>query len=337
MAARQRARAAGQRVPADQPATASRRCCGGSAPAPPSSSSCGCAPPAATRRSRPRARCARTCCTAEPGPVCGPPLDRRAGDRLLRRGPAAAAQSRPRSAATSRTAASTTPTAFEAELPGERRTLHLGVDVFLPAGEPILAPLDGVVRDVAFRPARATGAASWCSTTRPPDGDPLPHALRTPRPRHRRAAHTRRRAPRGDVVGRLGDERENGGWAPHLHLQLLTTDLGRGCDAHGVGTLAERDLWESVSPDPNLLLGLRGGVRAEPPRDAADLRAAAPHLDLARAEPRLRRAAADRPRRGRAPLRRRTAAPTSTWSTTSATSATPTRASSRPPPSRWRG
>ena len=42
--------------------------------------------------------------------------------------------------------------AFEAELPGERRTLHLGVDVFLPAGEPILAPLDGTVRAVAFRP-----------------------------------------------------------------------------------------------------------------------------------------------------------------------------------------
>jgi murein DD-endopeptidase MepM/ murein hydrolase activator NlpD len=43
--------------------------------------------------------------------------------------------------------------AFATELPGERRTLHLGVDVFLDAGEPIRAPLDGVVRDSAHRPA----------------------------------------------------------------------------------------------------------------------------------------------------------------------------------------
>jgi hypothetical protein len=44
----------------------------------------------------------------------------------------------------------------------------------------------------------------------------------------------------------------------------MTTDLGRGCDAHGVGTLAERDVWESQSPDPNLILGIPGGVRAAP-------------------------------------------------------------------------
>ncbi len=79
---------------------------------------------------------------------------------------------------------------------------------------------------------------------------------------------------RGDVIGRLGDERENGGWAPHLHLQLLTTDLGRGAGTDGVGTLAERDVWESANPDPNLLLGIPGGVRADPPRAPAALRSA---------------------------------------------------------------
>jgi 4-aminobutyrate aminotransferase-like enzyme/Ser/Thr protein kinase RdoA (MazF antagonist) len=164
--------------------------------------------------------------------------------------------------------------AFVAELPGERRTLHLGVDIFLPAGEPVLAPLDGVVRDVAWRPAARDWGGIMVLDHRTPDGVRF-HTLYG----HLARASTARIAPgdaiaRGDVVGHLGDESENGGWAPHLHLQLLTTDLGRGCDAHGVGTLAERDLWESVAPDPNLLLGLPGGVRAEPPRDARDLRAA---------------------------------------------------------------
>jgi 4-aminobutyrate aminotransferase-like enzyme len=57
-----------------------------------------------------------------------------------------------------------------------------------------------------------------------------------------------------------------------------------------VGTLAERDVWESQSPDPNLVLGVPGGVRADPPRDRAGLLAArrtslSRTLSLAYAEP----------------------------------------------------
>jgi len=180
--------------------------------------------------------------------------------------------------------------AFEAELPGERRTLHLGVDVFLPAGEPMLAPLDGTVRAVEFRPALRDWGGIVVLDHETGDGTRF-HTLYG----HLSKASTERLAPgdvlrRGDVVAELGDEGENGGWAPHLHLQLLTTDLGRGSDMHGVGTLAERDLWESVSPDPNLLLRLPGGVRAEPPREREGLLAArrttiSPVLSLSYAEP----------------------------------------------------
>jgi 4-aminobutyrate aminotransferase-like enzyme/Ser/Thr protein kinase RdoA (MazF antagonist) len=177
--------------------------------------------------------------------------------------------------------------AYETELPGERRTLHLGVDVFLDAGEPVLAPLDGIVRDSAFRPAaRDYGGVVL-----------LDHATSEGATFHTLYGHLKPELPppgariaRGEAIGRIGDASENGGWAPHLHLQLLTTDLGEGCAVHGVGTLAERDLWESISPDPNLLLGIPGGVRAEPPRPTENLRAArrsslSRALSLAYAEP----------------------------------------------------
>jgi 4-aminobutyrate aminotransferase-like enzyme/Ser/Thr protein kinase RdoA (MazF antagonist) len=158
--------------------------------------------------------------------------------------------------------------AFATELPGERRTLHLGVDVFLDAGEPIRAPLDGVVRESDHLPAARDFGGVVLLDHRTAAGDTF-HTLyghlapELPPPGTRVA--------RGDRIGRVGSAGENGGWAPHLHLQLLTTDLGAGCAVHGVGTLAERDLWESVSPDPNLLLGIPGGVRAEPPRASADV------------------------------------------------------------------
>jgi Ser/Thr protein kinase RdoA (MazF antagonist) len=150
--------------------------------------------------------------------------------------------------------------AFIAELPGERRTLHLGVDIFLPAGTPILAPLDGVVRDVAFRPAARDWGGIVVLDHTTPDGIRF-HTLYG----HLSRASVARLAPgdpiaRGATVAELGDESENGGWAPHLHFQVMTTDLGRGCDAHGVGTLAEYDVWASQSPDPNLILGIPGGV-----------------------------------------------------------------------------
>jgi 4-aminobutyrate aminotransferase-like enzyme/Ser/Thr protein kinase RdoA (MazF antagonist) len=161
--------------------------------------------------------------------------------------------------------------AYETELPGERRTVHLGVDVFLAAGEPILAPLDGVVRDSALRPA-ARDYGGVVLLEHETAGGVRFHTLYGHLAAELPAPGTR--IARGDVIGRIGREDENGGWEPHLHLQLLSTDLGEGCAVHGVGTLAERDLWESVSPDPNLLLGIPGGVRADPPRGSADLLAA---------------------------------------------------------------
>jgi hypothetical protein len=58
----------------------------------------------------------------------------------------------------------------------------------------------------------------------------------------------------GEVVGHLGDRAENGGWPPHLHLQLSferpeTHDLP--------GVVCRRDLPEALLkfPDPRLVLG----------------------------------------------------------------------------------
>jgi 4-aminobutyrate aminotransferase-like enzyme len=63
----------------------------------------------------------------------------------------------------------------------------------------------------------------------------------------------------GDEIARLGSPEVNGGWEPHLHLQLFTDLVG---DLDGVALSDEADLFRSVCPDPNLLLGRPGGVAA---------------------------------------------------------------------------
>jgi 4-aminobutyrate aminotransferase-like enzyme len=61
---------------------------------------------------------------------------------------------------------------------------------------------------------------------------------------------------RGEQIARLGAPEHNGGWTPHLHLQIICDFLGLGSDFPGVATPGRRDVWCSVSPDPNLLVGI---------------------------------------------------------------------------------
>ena len=60
----------------------------------------------------------------------------------------------------------------------------------------------------------------------------------------------------GERIAGLGTKRENGGWPPHLHFQLIL-DIGSATgDYPGVCKRSERDRWLSICPDPRPLLGV---------------------------------------------------------------------------------
>lgn len=147
---------------------------------------------------------------------------------------------------------------------GERRTVHLGVDLFVPAGEPVYAPLDATVHSVEFRedPYDYGGVVLLAHAT---DGG-VPFWLLAGHLSAESAATLRpgQRLHRGDRFGSIGDVTENGGWPPHVHVQLFTSLVGRSTDLPGVIRRSELSCWESISPDPNLLLGMPTPVRAVP-------------------------------------------------------------------------
>ncbi len=140
---------------------------------------------------------------------------------------------------------------FDGEL--ERRSLHLGLDLFAPAGTPVHAPLAGTVYSLADNAAvgdygptailehTLEGLTFW--TLYGHLGRSLLYTLREG------AA-----VAAGEAFAALGDSFENGGWPPHLHLQLIA-DLGdhRG-DFPGVAAPSERTAWLARCPDPGLLL-----------------------------------------------------------------------------------
>lgn len=177
----------------------------------------------------------------------------------------------------------------------ERRTVHLALDLFMAPGSPVYAPLDCVVHSFAnnaavqdFGPTiilqhtvsdkigndltfyTLYGHLTIDSLNELYEGKPL---------------------ARGTLFARIGDIAENGGWPPHLHFQIITdmllqypqsgpsrneghTDLnlnnyteesqkslagfasGKRGEFPGVARPSERDIWLSLSPDPNLIVRL---------------------------------------------------------------------------------
>jgi murein DD-endopeptidase MepM/ murein hydrolase activator NlpD len=61
----------------------------------------------------------------------------------------------------------------------------------------------------------------------------------------------------GQVIAHFGDWDENGGWAAHLHFQVMTSMLEqRGGNFFGVGHKGLWPIWTQICPDPDLILRL---------------------------------------------------------------------------------
>ena len=181
------------------------------------------------------------------------------------------------------------------EDPDERRSVHLGVDLFVPAGTPVHAPLPGVVHAAADNAEPLDYGPVVVLEHRTEDGVRF-FTLYGHLSRAGLALVKEGQAvAAGDVVGTVGESTENGGWPPHVHVQVLTALVGvptitTAVTAPGVAPRAELGLWQSVSPDPNLLLGLPDGTRADPGLPASEIArrrrtVMSPALSLSYAEP----------------------------------------------------
>ena len=61
---------------------------------------------------------------------------------------------------------------------------------------------------------------------------------------------------KGDLIGQVGKTKENGNWIPHIHFQIILDLMSNKENFPGVGEEFLIDVWSSISPDPNLILGL---------------------------------------------------------------------------------
>ncbi len=162
---------------------------------------------------------------------------------------------------------------FETIDPHEPRTIHIGIDLFAPAGEEVLAPLDGVVADVGVETVRLGFGGIVVLQHQTDDGTPFWTLYGHLSPAGLTALSVGQHVAAGDVIARLGNPAENGGWVPHLHFQVMTNLCGwRATEIIGVVARSQWDVWGSVFPNPNLVLGLPVDCTVVVQRDASWLR-----------------------------------------------------------------
>jgi 4-aminobutyrate aminotransferase-like enzyme/Ser/Thr protein kinase RdoA (MazF antagonist) len=140
----------------------------------------------------------------------------------------------------------------------ERRTVHMAIDLTLPASAPLYAPLDGEVYGFEDATARL-------------DYGPvivLKHEVRSPESYtfytlyghlghdSLEGLYVGKKIAKGEKFASIGAPPVNGDWWPHVHFQVITDMLDIPCNFNGVALDSQRNTWRSISPDPNLILGI---------------------------------------------------------------------------------
>lgn len=135
----------------------------------------------------------------------------------------------------------------------EPRRLHLGVDIWGPAGTPVYNPIEAIVHSFHFNDHFGDYGATII----------LEHQLGDIR-LHTLYGHLNLSSlaglkegmplARGQEFAAFGISEENGHWPPHLHFQLIFDMQDSKGDYPGVCRLSERETFLQNCPDPNDIL-----------------------------------------------------------------------------------
>ncbi len=138
----------------------------------------------------------------------------------------------------------------------ERRTMHLGMDLFVEPGTALRAPLAGVVHILANNANPQDYGPLVILRHGTGDGEEFFTLYGHLTAQTLTGLKVGQRVSRGQGFACVGTPEENGGWAPHVHFQIILDLLDLDAGFPGVACASQRAVWASLSPDPNLLLGI---------------------------------------------------------------------------------
>jgi murein DD-endopeptidase MepM/ murein hydrolase activator NlpD len=140
---------------------------------------------------------------------------------------------------------------FEGEK--EPRSIHLGIDVWVPAGMEVYAPLESKIHSFNYNDNFGDYGGTII----------LEHKLDKVSfytlyghlsKKSLDGLYEDKQIFRGDAFATIGEPGENGQWPPHLHFQLITDMLDKKGDFYGVAPPSEKEYYMNLCLNPDRIL-----------------------------------------------------------------------------------
>lgn len=138
----------------------------------------------------------------------------------------------------------------------EERNIHIGLDLWIKAGTPVLAALDGKLH--SFQNNTALGDYGPTLILEHQIQGETFYTLYGHLSLESLAEKTEGQSVlKGEVIATLGAAPINGDYAPHLHFQIIKDLQGKKGDYPGVCALKDVGFYQENCPDPALLLKIK--------------------------------------------------------------------------------
>lgn len=133
------------------------------------------------------------------------------------------------------------------------RNIHIGLDIWAPAGTAVLAVLDGSIH--SFKDNDNFGDYGPTIILEHKIEDLIFYTLYGHLQKDAlQNLKVGQKVLKGEQIAALGDATENGNYAPHLHFQIILDMEGKIGDYPGVANKKEISRYLENCPDPNLLV-----------------------------------------------------------------------------------
>lgn len=136
----------------------------------------------------------------------------------------------------------------------ERRTLHLAVDFWGPAGTPVHAVMSGTVYMLEYLPADLDYGYLTVLEHITDAGDRVYTLYGHLSDESIRTLVVGQSVTAGQRIGSFGVPDVNGKWPTHVHFQIILDFIDKGRDFPGVGYASQQGVWAALSPNPNIIL-----------------------------------------------------------------------------------
>lgn len=138
----------------------------------------------------------------------------------------------------------------------DKRSVHLGVDIWMEAYTPVLAPLDGNIH--SFQDNNNFGDYGPTIILKHELAGVTFYTLYGHLTRSSlKDIFIGKEIKKGESFTQIGTFPENGDWPPHLHFQVITNMLGMAGDFPGVCTKKQQERFSKICLNPNLILNCR--------------------------------------------------------------------------------